>query len=321
MISIKQFWDGRSNAAPADERMREASLQLRRLLEGVAAPDLGTAGSELTSRDLLRRLEAATTPLELLGIANQALEAIENYTGRRTEVFREQSRQMQSMVAMLTQTLAEISGQSDASVAQLHAIERQIERASGLEDIRALRESLATCLTAVKEAAAQQRSATLATVERLRDHIKNLPQPPARDAASVPEGVHPNQGVADAEYVAAFKLQRADQILTRFGEGVREQMLALIGKGLKAAQGPNDRMMRWKGPCFVIFLNSPEGVLAIRRRFSLAVAKIGQNYVEAGKNSALLAVGVDWAVYPQAQYPSLDVVLAEVDLFLGVDAR
>ena len=39
--------------------------------------------------------------------------------------------------------------------------------------------------------------------------------------------------------------------------------------------------------------------------------------IEVGKNAALLAVGVDWIVFPQARYPSLDVVFEEVDLFLA----
>jgi hypothetical protein len=75
--------------------------------------------------------------------------------------------------------------------------------------------------------------------------------------------------------------------------------------------------MRWKGPSFVLFLSSTESVFGVRRRLSATVSKIGQRYIEVGKNSALLAVGLDWMVFPQAQYPSPDVMFAEVDAFLG----
>ena len=78
--------------------------------------------------------------------------------------------------------MADISGQTDASVARLQAIEKQVERASELDDIRALRASLGESLQALREAAAQQRSHSAATVERLRGQIamarKSTPDDP-----------------------------------------------------------------------------------------------------------------------------------------------
>jgi len=308
-----------------DKDLLEASLLLRVLVQqGVAARSDGRDAATLefgaTSRDLLQRLEDATAPVELLGIANQSLQAIESHRQRTTEALREQSNQMQLMVTMLTDTLAAISGRSKESVTQLQSIERQIEGACGLEDIRALRASLGTCLATVRDAAVEEKKATLATVERLSDHIKRVPQAPVTEPV-VPEGSGGAQGADNPEYVAAFKVQRADHILSRFGAGACDQMLALIGEGLKSAQGPNDRLMRWKGPAFVMFLSSSDNVMTIRRRLLATVRKIGQGHIELEKNAALLAVGVDWIVYPQAEYASLDVVYAQVDSFVGVAAQ
>jgi GGDEF domain-containing protein len=318
MTSIKRFLDRHSGPPAAERDLLEASLLLRVLLQqGIAARsdgrDAATLGFEATSRDLLHRLEEATTPVELVGIANQSLQAVESHRQRTTEALREQSSQMQSMVTMLTDTLAAISGRSNASVTQLQSIERQIEGACGLGDIRALRKSLETCLATVREAAVEEKKATLATVERLSDHIKRVPQLPV---AIVPEGSGVGPGTDNPEYVAAFKVQRADHILARFGESACDQMLTLIGEGLKSAQGPTDRLMRWKGPAFVMFLSSSENVMAIRRRLLATVRKIGQGHIELEKNAALLAVGVDWIVYPQSEYASLDAVYAQVDSFV-----
>ena len=323
MISIKYLLERVDRKLSANGQRQNCCLRLRELLRNgsdlrsqlrpAAAPEVA-----LNVRDLMSRLDTADSPVALLAVATDALE---NYTldiQGACEFFAEHNSQMASMVAMLTQTLAEVSGHSDASVGRLHEIEQQIEHASGLDNIRALRESLATCLTSVKEAVVQQRKATESTVERLRDQIKRAPQPPVEVAP-------PRQPVsssvlgeeAPGEYVAAFKLQRADHILIKFGETARNQMLAFIGEGLKAVQGPNDRLMRWKGPNFVMFLSSADNLQGIRRRLSAAVSKIGQSYIEVGKNAALLAVGVDWIVFPQSQYASLDILFAEVDLFLG----
>jgi GGDEF domain-containing protein len=324
MISIKSFLERVDRKLAADSQLQKLFLHLRDVLNN---------GSELRSQlrpsaahevalnvsELVSRLDAADSSLQILGVATDALESYTKDIQGASEFFAEHNSQMSSMVAMLTQTLAEVSGHSDASVSRLHEIEQQIERASALDNIRALRESLEVCLTSVKEAVVQQRKSTESTVERLREHIKRAPQTPVEVAPPGPPGSSLGlSGEAPGEYVAAFKLQRADHILIRFGEGARDQMLAFIGEGLKAVQGPNDRLMRWKGPTFVMFLNSVENIQGVRRRLSAAVAKIGQSYIEVGKNAALLAVGVDWIVFPQAQYSSLDILFAEVDLFLGV---
>ena len=315
MISIKRFMQG-SEGVTAEDLLKISSELRSLLVDGMAARrqwgrELTTPEFERGGENLLHRLDEVTSTLGLLTIATEAFEAFENHTRRATGYFREQSGQMQSMVAMLTEAVADISGQSDASVARLQSLERQIERASSLENIRELKASLADCLAEVKEAVVHQRNATRITVERLREHIQR---------AAVPAGeTHATGHGAGAgeDYLVAFKLQRADHILARFGEGTVGQMLALIAEGLKPVAGPEDRLVRWKGPCFVMFLRSTESPLAIRRRLSAAVGKIGQRYVEAGTNSALLAVGVEWLIFPRSQYPSADAALAEVEAFLA----
>ncbi len=305
--------------APTAEDLLKASADLRHLLvDGIAAQrqwgrEVATPQFDLVAQALLHRLEEETSPVGLLAIATEMLEAFENQTRNATGYFREQCGQMQSMLAMFTETVADISGQSEASVARLQAVERQIERASRLEDIRELKASLAVCLAEVKEAVIQQRNAARATADRLRDHIQKA-------AVPATEAVTPTRGATGAgggEYLVAFKLQRAEHILARFGEATLEQMLALIAEGLKPALAAEDRLARWNGPSFVMFLRSSESVLAIRRRLSAAVLKIGQRYVEAGTNSALLAVGVDWLIFPQAQYQSPEMASAEMEAFLA----
>src|ERR1043165_9555662 len=181
MISIKRLLEHRKDALE-DGYLPEVSANLRRLLaEGIDARavlrhEVGSPDFNSTLREVLVRLRDTDSFLDLALIANAALEATANEMRLATRSFDEQISQMQSMVAMLAETLADISGQSETSVARLQGIEQQIVQASRLDDIRLLKDNLATCLTAVKEAAVQQKRETLLTVERLRDHIKHVPQ-------------------------------------------------------------------------------------------------------------------------------------------------
>jgi GGDEF domain-containing protein len=316
MISIRRYLAQSAESPPEEQEFLQACLRVRRSLED-GMPSQNESGPEMVdfedkSQDILCRLEDAASPTDVVLLTGDALEFHGEYRRRLAQYYSEQGAHLQSMIAMLTNALADISGQSDASVARLLIIERGIEQASRLDDIRVLKSNLEQCLTEIREAVVQQRSAGSSTVERLRESIRVVP-------VKTESPVAKNEALA-TDFVAVLRLQRSDYIADRFGETVRDQMLAVIGESLKAVATGEDRIMRWKGPSFVVFLKSAEGLLAVRRRIAQMVNKIGQRYVEVGKNSALLAVSVDWAAYPQARFSSMDAVFAEIDAFLARNA-
>jgi GGDEF domain-containing protein len=337
MISIKQFMEARRSDADSNREVLRSALQtIRLLLEAlgdnvVQEPEQDYQALQRHLQNLARRLDDRPTSLSLLSLGSEAIESLETFAERSRAYFREQNAEMQSIVAMLTHTIADISGQADASIGRLQAIEHKIETASELEDVRVQRSCLADCLAQIREAVSQQRRSSAATIQRLHEQIEMAersakPGPPPRCAPRaaeidlVPEVEDMPPPVATpTEYVAAFKLQRSEHIASRFGESAKHQMLSLISQTLKSILGPNDRLLRWKGQSFVMFFTSTGTIADVRAMLSEAVAKTGQHYIEVGKKSALLSVGVDWIVFPQSQCSSLDAVFDEVDAFLLAD--
>ncbi len=339
MISIKHFLQPAPDGPVPDPGLVNALMQMARLLLDAVATHM-VRGSEADFKslrhsldELARRMEGPQSALTLLSISSDAAEALDTYCQRTTAYHRAQHEERQSMIAMLTSTLADISGQADASVARLQAIEKQVERASEIDDIRKLRASLGESLQALREAAAQEKINSAATVERLRSQIatarKSAPDEPkhpadTKDPAGTTADPNPASEATDgpgvenlpASYVAAFKLQRAEHIASRFGETVKHQMLNLIATELKTVLYPHDKLLRWKGTSFVMFINSNAALAEVRARLAKAVAATSQQYIEVGRNSALLSVGLDWIVFPQAGRP-LESVFTEVDAFLA----
>src|ERR1700676_2667267 len=88
---------------------------------------------------------------ELLVAVGAALQAMENYNRRTTQVIHRQNSELQNMVSMLTQTVITIGSSGDSSVQKLQEIERSIERARMLEDMQALKLRLGECLETVRE--------------------------------------------------------------------------------------------------------------------------------------------------------------------------
>jgi GGDEF domain-containing protein len=335
MISIKHFLENRNNPQTVDPDILEASLQaIRLLLDSIAAnmvrgPEAESGAFAQAFKALVTKMDAPPSVLSLLELSSEAVEAIEIYSHRGRAYLAAQNEQMQSMVSMLAGTVADISGQTDVSIARLQTIEQQIEHASGLDDMRALSASLQSCLAAVREAATQQRKSSAATVGRLKTQIDTarkqapaIPESSASNRFDLDLSLEPVDDLVEAvevTYVAAFKLQRAAHIATRFGEAAKHEMLAMISQRLKEVLGPGDRLLRWKGTSFVMFLKSTAAIKEVRAMLSDAVGKTGQHYIEVGTKSALLAVGVDWIVFPQSQCRSLDAVFTEVETFLVDD--
>jgi GGDEF domain-containing protein len=337
MISIKHFMEQRRNRSMPAPDVGGALTQMVHILLDAMATHV-VRGNEADFRSLrrtlnglARQMEAPQPALTLLGISSDAVEALETYCQRTGEHLREKHEERQSMIAMLTGTVAELCGQTEASVARLQAIEKQVERASELDDIRVLRARLGDSLQALREAAAQQRSSSAATAERLQGQIamtqRRTPEDPGHSFVSqadidlIPEVSDEPVDPLPASYVAAFRLQRAEHIANRFGETVKHQMLRTIATRLKAVLGPNDRLLRWKGTSFVMFVNSTSAIQEIRARLTYAVASIHEQFVEVGTKSALLSVDVDWVVFSQSSCSSLDAVFTEVDAFLANPGR
>jgi hypothetical protein len=332
MISIKRLLEGK-NADRGQKNLPEPPVRQMGslLLDGMAThvvrgheTDLKVFRRTLTA--LERQINEPQSALGLLALSSDAVEALETYSRRTNAYVSEGNEQMSSMIAVLTETVVEMSDQTDASVARLQAIEKQVELASGLDDWRTLRANLENCLLALREAAAQQRSHAANIAQRLQQQIGKAQQRTAielrrqsfsdADLDLMPEPSEDAKSVWTS-YVAVFKLQRAEHIASRFGEDVKNQMLSLIGTQLKTTLGPNDRLLRWKGTSFVLFLKTTDPPAKLRRQLSNAMAAIRQQYIDVGSKSALLSVAADWIMFPESQCPSLEAVFAEVDAFLA----
>lgn len=333
MISIKRFLDQYHEESHPQLGLVDALKQMGRLLlDGMA---LHMVRGRQVDCDVLRetlsglsnRIDEPQDALGFLGIASDASEALENYCRRTTDYFRAEKEQVTSMIGMLTDSLADISGQTDSSMSRLQTIEKDLEEASGLNDMRAVRSNLGKCLLALRETATEQKNSSAAARERLSGQLIKAQNSAARGPsrtgikfADIDLSVEESASSAAptvTTYIAAFKLQRAEHIVTRFGEATKHEMLLTLGKELKAVAGPDDRLLRWKGTSYVMFITSTGTVGEIRAPLYDAVAKVGTQYIEVGRKSALLSVGVDWIIFPQSEYPTLEAAFAKVDDFLA----
>ncbi len=334
MISLKRLLGRDRNGYAPSSDVFEALRQMGRLLlKGIAnhrvrgyETDFNVLRGAL--HGLERQLDEPESASGLVSSSSAVAVALETFCNQTTERFSKEKKQLQSMVAMLTGALAGLSGQTDDSLARLRTIEKELQMASGLDGMRAVRSHLEIYLLALREAAAQPGSKCGASVQLPRDGSGIVHEGISGDPRRAPFGqaeidLLPDHWdelaesvQAQSSYVAAFKLQRAEHISMRFGETAKYKMLSTLGAELKDALGPGDRLLRWKGGSFVMFINSTATIAGVRAQLAQAVARIGVQSIEVGKKSALLAVCVDWTIFPQSDHASLEAILAEVESFL-----
>lgn len=327
MISIRSYLErlARPDPSPAGQNpdlsaaLRQA---LRLLLAGLPLESAGnrSANGRAVIDSLLNRLDVACAPFEVLEIADEALGAIEENAKTARSHHRAQSDELQSIIAMLAETVASISVQKDSSITQLKQIEHQIERASQVEDMRALKASLSDCLAAVREAALQQQSQSSASIERLETQIRSSKahlavQAPA-DGQDLDLVVNDEPEPQETGYAAIFLLDRADLISRRYGESVRNEVVSFVRQHFKKMLMPKDRFIRWNGAAFVVLLQRKgtcDDVSAELR----SVASLGRSqYFDVGDRSVLLDTSLTWTVVPQADFASPDLFFKAVDDFI-----
>jgi hypothetical protein len=220
-------------------------------------------------------------------------DSLDIYSQRVARYFRSERDHLQAIVRMMAQALAETTGPG-ASVTRLREIARGVEGTSELEELAALRGELESCLSVLRQNRAGQTT------------------PPTEPAAM-------ERAPAGDAYVAAFRLQRAELVASRFGRAVLREMLDVVHTNVKLVLGPADRVQRWKDMAIVAFTYSGSGLYTVRGQFSKVVSTIRLQHINVGNRSAMLSIGLDWTVLPHLGPPN--VTPEEVEAFLSGETQ
>jgi GGDEF domain-containing protein len=211
--------------------------------------------------------------------------------------------------------------QKNTSIARLQQIEKQIEQASMVEDLRSLKTSLGDCLTAVRDASASQQKQSAETIQLMERQISQarLRSPERRPES--PEtyrlGLKTESKSKPAEYMVVFLLDRENSIAARFGEDVRQSILRFLQQRLKEALLPSDRIVRWKGAAFLASVKRTGTLIGVRAELSNVANIQVPPSIEIGNRSIRLPISLSWAIFPQTGFPSLDRLFEKVDEFIA----
>jgi len=308
LISLEIQRGGKTPEAAPTEPVNFTD-QLQILIRGIALHSIESQPQDFAALqehmgEIARSLCSESAPADLMAAIGKCLRILEDYNRKAAGLFKSQVEELKGMVAAMTDTLQFIASSSEASVKQLGFVESQLQRASGLDDLRQLRTYTSACLNLVK------RESTRLQVETA-EKIKSLKQDVARlsvrlKTAAVDESEDPVTGLparAAAEQaienrvstkkscvVALFLMDQLASINGKFGREVGDDMVMSSAHTL-AKKLSGATLYRWSGPGFVAMFDPLVPSAEAERRARQAAAQKLERNIEAGERMLMVVVG------------------------------
>ena len=285
-------------------------------------------------RSRIDRLQAKVTgkaPLaEALSAVGDAAQAMHEHGVRASEFIRAQHLELQMLLRLLTRTMADL-GPAAALMAELRNINRRINKASTLEEIRDLKSAIAASLVSQKAEIRQDRenarpyAGAGSLMENRRTNVPDAMQLPLFPA------VFPVRG--DGEFairnapqdgrhlfVAVFMVDRLDYIASHFGRAVGDRIVTSFGQKLTSELTSQDRLFRWSDSSFIALIEGCETKDDVHRQIERVLAQRLTGTFTIDERPVVLPISASWTVVPIAE-AGPDAVIGRLDSFVIENTR
>ncbi len=301
MTSLKRLWG-------AEKESEEAALQrVILLLLDASADHAAELDPEECAfyRSALRKVKegflnySAVEDIATLG--GGAAKSIATYNESVEKYHRGHDFELRGIVSIMGAALRRLSAGAETASQNLRRVERDLARASQIDDIRLLKSKLAATLEDICHEA--ERQEVLST--ELRADLADLPA-----SVATPDPSGGTQQLREAEEaisqaaaagnhcLVVVVLERLETINARFGYEVGDQILHVFSKHVTESFPAPDQVFRWRGPCFVAIVSRPAGIEAVRTEVRRLTSARLEHSVDNGGRSMLLTVARSATVLP-----------------------
>jgi GGDEF domain-containing protein len=257
VISIKRFLDPESReAAEAFESMA------CRLLHAIGQHAVKVERSDFESfQTTIEGMEAGLkkdpSPENILVTAGSAVGVLESYNRRTSHSITAKSGELHAIVGILTQAMSQIASDSQRSIERLQELQKNIEHAAFVEDLRALKILLSDWVQSIQGEVRRQRDESNRAIADLKQSLRQSQEAKPSEtvetgrALSLPPRLDAKAAIAAAcearsrTYAGLFVLDRFHATKARFGPALGEQVLEFFMQLLVQGIGPGDRLFRW----------------------------------------------------------------------------
>jgi len=328
-ISIKRFLDRRP------DQLVGALLQtVQLLLRGIETHAVkgDAAGHQKFKQDIQKIREGLgeqPAASEVLVLADGVAKVMEEYSNRTSKFIHAQCAELQAMVGMLTKTMTTVASGGEGSITRLQVIEKQLHKASMIEDFQTAKLRMAECLETLRGEIVHQREESARVVANLRSEIEKsqerLAARPSRRTDSV--SLVPERSEAEAALMAAakenrrvfaaiFVVERVSLVNSRFGRAVGDQLLHFFAQYLVQNFSAADKLFRWTGPSFLLLMERRESNEKVRAEIMRVTSQRLTTTIQVGARSVLLPVAANWDMFPVLEIRPVQLLFQQLDSFV-----
>jgi hypothetical protein len=280
MISIRKYLSQTSARTTADADAGESTARLLAAASNLCA-DLERRVLDKPRFETLRtdvaQLRASIAPGMSIDQACRIGECIsailEEYEYRREQAAAKTGAEMQSILAMLNQSMMTLAAGHERSVSRLQTIQGSLQHTSRLRDLVAMRTSLADALRFVQSECSNEQEISRKDVASLQADIAVARELLAESRGGLQEREAGVRALADASaktmepsslFAVAFRFDRMRGLVQRYGPEVAEELLFLLIKERVYRLSSDSQVYRW-APASIVSLLACHRVLEVVR--------------------------------------------------------
>jgi GGDEF domain-containing protein len=317
----------------------ELAQSLHAMLTGVTRYTFGGNDQELsTFREgmlaLASNIHEQASPAELEASVTHALNLLRDYNERNLRFNIAHTTELKAVMRTMTETITYLSESRTRSVHQLQFMERELEQASEIDDVRLLRSRLITCLDLVREETVRLQSESQARSHEVRQQIDRSAKAdepverfgamdivtglPARRSAERALTGALSDGVEHA--IAVFVVKRLSAINAKYGRGVGDEVMLRVANHFVQHLSPATFLYRWSGPALVALIAMPAAKEDIRRSWAKAAAAKQEVNLEVKQRHVFVIVETNMSFQLGSASASPEELFQKLDQFVADQA-
>jgi GGDEF domain-containing protein len=310
VISLKKLLLTNDKTALDSSLMRIALLFLETAaLHAVELSETNRAAYQVEMRCLRERFEQTSDAPAALILAGEAVRSMESHNRDIEKYIMGLRSENRAIVHMMMESLIKVCANADSSKQNLRHIEKQLEKASQVDDVRSIKKELAQCLETICETVSRHNALTQQITSEVTGQIKgcqsgaNLLELDDR-VTGLPGLNHAIEAITElctagkCPYVVIIFLKNMEIINQRFGFATGDKILVMFSQHLAQQLGNSDQLFRWRGPCFVAVLDRVGSAEDVREEARRLGAVNLEHSVESDGRSMLFRLTTTSAFIP-----------------------
>lgn len=344
LVSIKKYL-GLRKPRPEDY-IRAFQLLLNEIslhaVEG-SENDLATFRQEVSA--ISEKLNDKPSAKDLEAAVGFVIRAVSGYNRIAARITQAHLNELQAMLAMTTETIMFLGESSQTGIRQLRMVERNLQKASSIDDVRVLRGRLNDCLALVRSESNRLRDESQARIAALQEGMARTAKHVRTSGVDVPEtpvvvpqdgvGVEPEDpatglpGRSAAEHlidanifqgkgltVALFLVDGLAQVTGRFGRETSDEIMRAVARHVEERLNGGS-LFRWSGPAVTAILEMETSFHAIEREMQQIAAMRLEKTIEKNGHFILLPITCSLMLQKVSDADTLDAVVANLDDFVA----